>query len=175
MTNTLTFAIVALGAAGFAFVITISTLVKRINVRSRGEVRADVRCSEAAAGVETKDKRLKVLVVDDENPMADEVAFLARQAGFDVVGIAHDACEAFKIAVKEPPDIALMDIRMPGLDGIEATSILRKMLPSVKVIMVTAHDDKVVEALEVGAVDYILKPPTEARLVGSIKRAANLN
>lgn len=103
---------------------------------------------------------VRVLVVDDQQLMRDGIAsLLSIQAGIEVVGTAADGQEAIDQALELSPDVILMDIRMPIMDGIVATEQVRRQLPDCQVLMLTTFDDDeyVVKALMAGASGYLLK------------------
>ncbi|HBV95609.1 MAG: LuxR family transcriptional regulator [Peptococcaceae bacterium BICA1-7] len=105
-------------------------------------------------------KKVRVLVVDDQELMRDGLAsLLGIQEGIEVAGTAANGQEAIDRAVDLLPDIVLMDIRMPVMDGITATGHLRRQLPQCRVIMLTTFNDEeyIVKALISGAVGYLLK------------------
>jgi DNA-binding NarL/FixJ family response regulator len=106
------------------------------------------------------DAPVRVLVVDDQQLMRDGLAsLLSIQEGIEVVGVAADGREAIDQALALSPDVVLMDIRMPVLDGIAATGPIRQKLPGCQVLMLTTFDDKeyIVKALMAGASGYLLK------------------
>jgi len=115
---------------------------------------------------------LRVLVVDDE-PLATErlQLLLARCEGVDLVGTASDGEGAVRMSEALSPDLLLLDIAMPGLDGIDVARALaaRRLAPAV--IFVTAFDQFAVAAFEVEAVDYLMKPVEPARLERALQRA----
>ena len=115
---------------------------------------------------------LKVLIADDE-PLATErlQLLLARSNGASLVGIASDGESAVALASELSPDLLLLDIAMPGLDGIEVARALAAQNPSPAVVFVTAFDQFAVAAFEVAAVDYLMKPVDPARLQRSLDRA----
>ncbi|MCY7340206.1 MAG: LytTR family DNA-binding domain-containing protein [Sphingomonas bacterium] len=115
---------------------------------------------------------LRILVADDE-PLATErlSLLLARIDGVDLVGIANDGEEAVRQATALLPDVVLLDIAMPGLDGIEVARALSRLERSPAIVFVTAFDQFAVAAFEVAAVDYLMKPADAARLVRAIDRA----
>ena len=112
---------------------------------------------------------LRVLIVDDEDLARRGLhRDLAALGGIDVVGECADGFEAVKAAADLRPDLVLLDIRMPRLDGFEVLSLLD---PGIAVVFVTAHDDHAVQAFEVNAVDYVMKPVDPERLARAVERA----
>src|SRR5687768_6834969 len=106
------------------------------------------------------DDPVRVLVVDDQQLIRDGIASpLGIQPGVTVVGTAQNGREAVTAALELEPDVVLMDVRMPDLDGVEATAILHQRAPRVQVIMLTTFDDEeyVLQALRAGAAGYLLK------------------
>ena len=118
------------------------------------------------------DKALKVLVVDDE-PLATErlQLLLARAPGVDCVGTASDGEGAVRMAAALRPDLLLLDVAMPGLDGIDVARALAAGELSPAVVFVTAFDQFAVAAFEVEAVDYLMKPVDPVRLERALFRA----
>ncbi|MEE4022095.1 LytTR family DNA-binding domain-containing protein [Gordonia sp. PKS22-38] len=114
---------------------------------------------------------LVVLAVDDEPPALDELAYLlGRQPEVDEVFTAGDATHALRELSERRIDALFLDINMPGLSGLELAGVLRKYAEPPGVVFVTAHEDKAVDAFDVGAVDYLLKPLREQRLAQAISR-----
>ncbi len=119
---------------------------------------------------------MRVLAVDDEPPALDEIAFLLRShtSVADVVTAtnASDALRAMQENGAHQPgfDVVLLDIRMPGLDGLELAKVLGNFAHPPAVVFVTAHDDRAVDAYDLGAVDYLLKPVRADRLDESLRR-----
>lgn len=110
--------------------------------------------------MEPEIERIRVLVADDEERFRRVVfALLQDEPDIDVVGHASDGEEAVKVAQELVPDLVLLDVRMPGMHGIEAATAIRRLLPTTKVVMLTASEDEddVFEALKAGAGGYILK------------------
>ncbi|MFB6841222.1 response regulator [Streptomyces sp. NPDC056361] len=123
-------------------------------------------------GAEAADVR--VLVVDDQDLVREGIAaLLGIQPGIDVVGSARDGAEAVEEAERCRPDVVLMDIRMPGTDGVAATALLRRRLPGCRIVMLTTFDDDeyVGRALKAGAVGYLLKNLPAARLAEAVRLA----
>src|SRR5262245_31635180 len=111
----------------------------------------------------------RVLIVDDEEPARAVLReMLGEVPGVRIVGECGNGLEAVRAAVELKPDCVFLDIQMPKLDGFEVMELLD---PSVAVVFVTAYDSYAVKAFDVHAVDYVLKPFSEARLVEALDRA----
>jgi DNA-binding NarL/FixJ family response regulator len=118
----------------------------------------------------------RVLIADDHAlMMVGTRTVLEREPGIEVVGEAGDGLEALELSRKLRPDLVLMDISMPGMDGIEATRAIKEEHPETIVLMLTAHDDHdlMVEAVVAGAAGYVLKGAGPARLVAAVRDALN--
>ncbi len=114
---------------------------------------------------------LRVLAVDDEAPALDELAYLLRADDrVDTVDTAADSTRALRHLRDGQVDVVFLDIRMPGLDGLELARVLANFATPPLVVFVTAHDDRAVDAFDLGAVDYLLKPLREDRLAESLRR-----
>ena len=115
---------------------------------------------------------ITVLVADDQELIRDGLAsILARQEGLEVVGTAADGAEAVRLARELRPDVTLMDIRMPGADGMDATrQLLRDEPAPTRVVVLTTfeEDDLVVAALRAGASGFLLKDLPKQQLVAAI-------
>lgn len=117
---------------------------------------------------------VRVLVVDDQQLVREGIASLLDiQDGIDVVGMAGDGREAVRAAVATNPDIVLMDVRMPEMDGVEAVAVLREQLPTCRVVMLTTFDDQqyVLRALRAGACGYLLKDLPSRELAAAVRLA----
>lgn len=117
---------------------------------------------------------VRVLVADDQALFREALTTLLEvQAGIEVVGEAANGEEAVRSSAELRPDVVLMDLRMPVLDGIAATARLRAEQPAVRVLALTTFDDDedVFAALRAGAVGYLLKDVTSARLVEALVAA----
>ena len=107
-----------------------------------------------------QDHMIRVLVVDDQRLMRDGIAsLLEMQDTIEVVGTASNGQEAIERAVSLRPDVILMDVRMPVMDGVVATGQVRRQLPSCRILMLTTFDDEeyIIDALRAGASGYLLK------------------
>ena len=119
-------------------------------------------------------RKIRVLVVDDQKELAEELAFII---GMDeelvVVGTAHDGFEALELIPKEKPDVVLLDIRMPNMNGVVATSRIKTEYPYVKVLILTTFDDSdyILNAINNGASGYLLKDIGGDALLRAIKNA----
>jgi DNA-binding NarL/FixJ family response regulator len=106
------------------------------------------------------DLAVRVLIVDDQQLMRDGIASLLKiQPGIEVVGTVANGQEAIEEAISQQPDVILMDVRMPVLDGVAATEQIHRQLPACKILMLTTFNDDtyILEALQVGASGYLLK------------------
>lgn len=122
-----------------------------------------------------KAERVRVMIVDDHAVVREGLKnYLGALPGFEVVGEAPNGAEAVQAARKLRPQVVLMDLVMPVMDGIEATRLLHEALPDVKVIVLTsfAEDDKLFPALKAGAVAYLLKDVGPKELAEAISAAA---
>lgn len=118
---------------------------------------------------------IRVLVVDDHPVVRTGVqGMLASHADFDVVGEASDGEEAVSQVEVLQPDVVLMDLRMPGVDGVDATKRIRQRHPGVQVVVLTTYDtdDDIVRAVEAGAVGYLLKDSPRDELFRGVHAAA---
>lgn len=114
---------------------------------------------------------LRVLVLDDEAPARDELSWLlGRDPRIGEITVCESPTEALRVLRDIEPDAVFLDIQMPGLDGIELASVLRRFARPPAIVFVTAHDEHAVAAFDLDAVDYVLKPIREERLGEAIRR-----
>jgi two-component system, LytTR family, response regulator AlgR len=112
---------------------------------------------------------MRVLIVDDEKLARDRLReLLSDIGGYTVIGEAMNGAEAVEKASELNPDVLLMDIRMPGMDGLEAAMHLMGMEQPPSVIFTTAYDQHALDAFDVNAVDYLLKPIRKDRLANAL-------
>jgi two-component system response regulator AlgR len=118
---------------------------------------------------------MRVLIVDDEKLARDRLRELLTEiGGHTIVGEAMNGNESVERTMELNPDVLLMDIRMPGMDGLEAAMHLMGMENPPSVIFTTAYDQHALHAFEVNAVDYLLKPIRKDRLAGALDKAHKL-
>ena len=118
-------------------------------------------------------RRLSVLAVDDEAPSLDELLYLLHSdARVGTSAAASSATEALRLLQDRHFDLVLLDVRMPGLDGLELATVLQRFTDPPAIVFVTAHEEHAVAAFDVGAVGYLLKPVTAERLAGLLERTA---
>jgi two-component system response regulator AlgR len=115
---------------------------------------------------------LRTLIVDDE-PLAVErlQVICARLPGLIVTGTASEGASALRLIEALTPDLVLLDLTMPGMDGLSVARALRRQPNAPAIVFVTAHDEFAVEAFDLDAVDYVLKPVAPERLERAIARA----
>lgn len=119
---------------------------------------------------------MKVLVVDDEAPARNRLKeLLAGIPGFTVAGEAANGREALQLWESRQPDVLLLDIRMPVMDGLEAARHLAALDDPPAVIFTTAYDEFAVDAFDTHAIAYLLKPVRKERLADALRRAGRLN
>jgi two-component system response regulator AlgR len=118
---------------------------------------------------------VKVLVVDDEPPARTRLrGLLAEIGGVEVAGEAGSGLAALELASTDPPDLVLLDVRMPGMDGLEVARHLSRLPSPPAVIFTTAYESHALSAFEVCAVDYLLKPVRRERLAEALARARQM-
>ena len=120
------------------------------------------------------EKKIRVLLADDQSILADGIkSVLSSCEELEVVGIAQDGFEAISMLEKCRPDVILMDIRMPNMNGVIATQEVKRLHPEVKVIILTTFDDSdyILNAINNGASGYLLKDTSSAALIDAIKNA----
>jgi DNA-binding NarL/FixJ family response regulator len=116
----------------------------------------------------------RILVVDDHPITRDALASLLAQGGFDVVGEAADGHEAIELARSLQPELVLLDLTMPGLDGLSALPGLREAAPEAEIVVLTASgtEDNLLTAIRAGAAGYLLKSESPDRIVTFLRGVA---
>ncbi|HHI77121.1 MAG TPA: response regulator transcription factor [Gammaproteobacteria bacterium] len=117
---------------------------------------------------------MKILLVDDERPARERLRALLREVRPDaeVAGEAGDGASAVALARELAPDLVLLDIRMPGMDGLQAALAMQALERPPAVVFVTAYDEHALDAFEANAIDYLLKPVRTERLAAALEKAA---
>jgi two-component system LytT family response regulator/two-component system response regulator LytT len=114
---------------------------------------------------------IRAVVVDDEQLAREELCFLLGQIGaIEVVAQASNGLEALRMIEEEAPDLVMLDVQMPGLTGFEVARRLLRGGGDAQIVFVTAYDQYAIEAFEVNAVDYLLKPVEPSRLETTVDR-----
>jgi len=120
-------------------------------------------------------RRISVLIVDDHSVVREGIrAFLEAQADLSVVGEAESGEQAVQLAQKYIPDVVLMDLLLPGMNGVEATRLVKQVSPRSQVIVLTSYyeDENIFPALRAGAISYTLKDIHPTELVEAVRKAA---
>ncbi len=115
---------------------------------------------------------MKILICDDQALIRDSLEMLLRlEKDIEVVGLAQDGAEAVDLVAQHQPDLVLMDLKMPGMNGIEATRQIRTRFPETAVLVLTTFDDDewVFDALRAGAAGYLLKDTPRAEVVRAVR------
>lgn len=118
--------------------------------------------------------KIKVLLADDQTILADGIrSVLTSCPDFEVVGIAADGVETVELTEKLKPDVILMDIRMPNMNGVIATQEIKRRRPDIKILILTTFDDSdyILNAINNGASGYLLKDTSSSALIDAIKNA----
>ena len=118
---------------------------------------------------------ITILLVDDHEVVRQGVrAFFEAHAEFEVVGEAKNGAEAVKMVEEHIPNVVLMDLIMPGMDGVEATRLIKNISPRTQIVVLTSYheDEHIFPALQAGALSYILKDVKMDELAQAVKKAA---
>jgi DNA-binding NarL/FixJ family response regulator len=121
------------------------------------------------------DQPIRILIVDDHAAVRRALAeLIATTTDFELIGEACSGSEALQLVDRYPPDMVLMDISMPGMDGVEATKGILAKHPASTVVVFTSHagNARIVDALEAGASDYVLKDTDPYEILAQLRSAA---
>jgi DNA-binding LytR/AlgR family response regulator len=125
----------------------------------------------ARGGADAAIAPLRALVVDDEVPACEELAYLlGHDSRVGQVRCAHSGPQALRLLGQEPADVVFCDLKMPGLQGMELARVLARFADRPQIVFVTAYDDHAVDAFELQATDYVMKPVRPARLAEAVRR-----
>jgi two-component system LytT family response regulator/two-component system response regulator LytT len=113
---------------------------------------------------------LRAVVVDDEQLARAELCFQLEQLGIEIIGQAGNGVEALRVIEEQQPDLVMLDVQMPGLTGFEVARRVMQTGLDAQVVFVTAFDQYAIDAFEVNAVDYLLKPVDPDRLAAAVDR-----
>jgi DNA-binding NarL/FixJ family response regulator len=119
---------------------------------------------------------IRLLIADDHALVRSGLrSMLQREPGVEIVGEARNGREAVELCRSLEPDLILMDVRMPEMDGLEATRTIKQECPGTGVLMVTMHEnrDYMLEATKAGAVGYVLKDASRNELISAVRRVVN--
>ena len=119
---------------------------------------------------------IRILIADDHPVVREGLAgMLAGQADFDVIGVAIDGKQAVNIHNQHEPDVTLMDLRMPQMDGVAAIEAIKAQYPDAKILVLTTYDSDIdiLRAIEAGATGYLLKDAPREELFRAIRAAAS--
>ena len=119
---------------------------------------------------------IRLLIADDHALVRSGLrSMLQREPGIEIVGEARNGREAVELCCSLRPDLVLMDVRMPEMDGLEATRAVKRELPETGVLMVTMHEnrDYMLEATKAGAAGYVLKDASRNELLSAVRRVVD--
>jgi two-component system, NarL family, response regulator DegU len=128
-----------------------------------------------AGTARTSTRPIRLLLVDDHRMLREGLRRSMELYGFDVVGEGSDGEEGLRLAAALRPDVVLMDVSMPVLDGVEATRRIRQQSPETQVVMLTMHADREVlaKAIRMGAAGYLVKDCSTDEVADAVRAAAN--
>ncbi len=113
---------------------------------------------------------VRAVVAEDERSARGEIVYLLKRCGVDVVGEAANGLEAVRLVRRLRPDVVFLDVQMPGKSGVDAAVDISSLDPRPHIVFLTAYSEFAVDAFDVGAVDYLLKPVEEGRLREALSR-----
>ena len=121
-------------------------------------------------------RRVRILVVDDHQMLREALVGMLAAAGFEVVGAVGDGADATSLAVELTPDVVLMDLSVPVLNGLDATRLLREVVPGVAIVVFSAFDSPELkrQAFDAGADAYLPKGCSAERLRATVEAAVTL-
>lgn len=125
--------------------------------------------------LEPDGRKIRLVLVDDHRMLRDGLRRSMEEAGFEVVGEAGDGAEGVRVAEELRPDVVLMDVSMPLLDGVSAARLVRQRVPQCQVVMLTMHADPDVmaSAIQAGAAGYLVKDCSTKEVAAAVRMAAS--
>ncbi|MBB6478934.1 response regulator [Spirochaeta isovalerica] len=120
---------------------------------------------------------MNALVVDDLSFMRSVIGDMLKDSGFRVIGEAVDGRDAVDKYRKLQPDVVILDITMPVMDGLKALEIIKKYDPSSVVVMCSSMSDQdnIIRAIQLGAADFVVKPFKKSRMISAVRKALSLD
>lgn len=117
-----------------------------------------------------------LLIVDDSRFVFEEMKHILSKSDFEIAGYAKSGEEAVVMYDEKKPDIVMMDIIMPGMDGLDTAKIILEKWPDAKIVMVSslAYDDTMQQAKEIGALDFVFKPVEEEQILEVLTKVASM-
>ena len=121
--------------------------------------------------------QIKIILVDDLSFMREAIRYIVEKENMIIIGEAENGADAVKLYAKLSPDIVLMDITMPVMDGLESLKKIKEFDPGAKIIMCSALGQQkyIIKAIQFGAKDFILKPFQPERIISAITKATGIN
>lgn len=122
---------------------------------------------------DTRQQAIRVLLVDDHRMLRETLNRSLTDDGFEIVAEAGDGREALELVRSHRPDVVLMDVTMPELDGVNATRLITDLFPGTRIIMLTMHGDRrvIAQAIEAGAIGYLVKDCSVDEVAATIRTA----
>ncbi|MDA3811337.1 MAG: response regulator [Spirochaetaceae bacterium] len=120
---------------------------------------------------------MNVLIVDDLSFMRSVIGDMLKASGFIIAGEAVDGIDAVNKYITLKPDIVILDITMPVMDGLQALDRIKKIDPSSKVVMCSSMSDQdnIIRAIQLGASDFVVKPFKKSRMISAINKVLNID
>lgn len=143
-------------------------------MQAHGEVTRTRATSKGGAAPDSHPEVIRLMLADDHRMLREGLRRSMTERGFDVVGEARDGAEAVDLAAALRPDVILMDVTMPELDGVEATRQIKARQPEIRIVMLTMHADQDVlaEAIRAGANGYLVKDCSTDEIASAIETVA---
>lgn len=120
---------------------------------------------------------MKILIVDDLSFMRSIIGDILVEGGFSLAGEARDGVECLELYPRLKPDLVLLDIAMPRMDGLHCLEELKKRHPQARVVMCSSLGDqeRIIRAIQLGALDFVVKPFQKQRILSAVRKALDLD